>query len=55
MTSKFLKMKCEKCKNEQVIFEKAAIPVKCLVCGELLAKPTGGKAEFLVKPIGIAK
>ncbi len=44
MVSKFLRVKCEKCKNEQVIFERAASVVKCLVCGEVLAKPTGGKA-----------
>ena len=44
MVSKFLHVKCEKCKNEQVIFEKSASVVKCLVCGEVLANPTGGKA-----------
>jgi small subunit ribosomal protein S27e len=44
MVSKFLRVKCEKCKNEQVIFERAARVVKCLVCGEVLARPTGGKA-----------
>jgi len=44
MVSKFLRVKCSKCKNEQVIFEKSAGVVKCLVCGEILAKPTGGKA-----------
>jgi small subunit ribosomal protein S27e len=45
MSSKFLKVKCTKCKNEQVIFEKSASVVKCLVCGEVLAKPTGGKSR----------
>jgi small subunit ribosomal protein S27e len=45
MVSKFLKVKCKKCKNEQVVFEKSANVVKCLVCGEVLAKPTGGKSE----------
>jgi small subunit ribosomal protein S27e len=44
MVSKFLRVKCGKCKNEQVIFEKAASVVKCLVCGEVLANPTGGRA-----------
>lgn len=44
MVSKFFHVKCEKCKNEQVLFEKSATMVKCLVCGEVLAKPTGGKA-----------
>jgi small subunit ribosomal protein S27e len=51
MASKFLKVKCEKCKNEQVIFEKASTEVKCLVCGETLAEPTGGKAKIKSKSI----
>ncbi|VVB59191.1 30S ribosomal protein S27e [uncultured archaeon] len=40
----FLKVKCEKCNNEQKIFSRASTVVKCLVCGEVLAKPVGGKA-----------
>ena len=40
----FLNVKCNKCKNEQVIFNKASTVVKCLVCGEILAEPTGGLA-----------
>jgi small subunit ribosomal protein S27e len=52
MTSKFVKVKCEKCKNEQMVFERAASKVKCLVCGELLAEPTGGKARLNVKVLG---
>ena len=42
--SRFVKVRCPKCKNEQTIFGKAATKVKCLVCGEVLAKSTGGKA-----------
>ena len=49
MASPFYKVKCEKCKNEQVIFEKIASVVKCLVCDEVLATPTGGKADVKVK------
>jgi small subunit ribosomal protein S27e len=49
MTSKFVKIKCEKCKNEQMVFEKVSVPVKCLVCGEMLAEPTGGKSRINVK------
>lgn len=45
--SKFTKVKCKKCGNEQVVFNRASTEVKCLVCGETLAKPTGGKAEIL--------
>ena len=51
MTSKFLKVKCSKCKNEQVIFEKASSAVKCLVCGNILAEPTGGKVAVKSKVI----
>ena len=50
-SSSFLKVKCDKCKNEEVIFNKASTKVKCLVCGKELARPTGGKAKILVKTI----
>jgi small subunit ribosomal protein S27e len=53
MTGKFLKVKCAKCSNEQTVFEKPATVVKCLVCGEVLAEPTGGKAVFTTKIVGI--
>lgn len=44
-TSKFIKIRCPKCKNEQVTFGKASTVVKCLVCGKVLAEPTGGKTK----------
>ena len=47
--SKFLRVKCKKCKNEQVIFNKASTVVKCLVCGDILAEPAGGKADIKTK------
>ena len=51
--SKFLKIKCSKCKNEQITFSKPATLVKCLVCEKVLAKSTGGKAELKSKVIEI--
>ena len=45
LTSKFIKVRCPKCKNEQVIFGKSASVVKCLVCGREIAEPTGGKTN----------
>jgi len=51
MVSKFIKVKCEECKNEQIIFEKSATVVRCLVCNAVLAKPTGGKAQILAKAL----
>lgn len=44
-TSKFVKTRCPKCKNEQIIFGKTATEVNCLVCGKSLATPTGGKSR----------
>ncbi|NPV62911.1 MAG: 30S ribosomal protein S27e [Methanotrichaceae archaeon] len=46
LTSKFIKVKCNDCENEQIIFGHAATVVKCLVCGRTLAEPRGGKAEI---------
>lgn len=43
--SKFIKLRCSKCKNEQIIFDKAASKVECLVCGKVLAEPSGGKTN----------
>ncbi len=45
-TSKFIKVRCIKCKNEQIIFGKAASEIKCLVCSNILASPSGGKAKI---------
>ena len=45
--SRFLQVKCPECGNEQIIFSHASIVVRCLVCGNVLAVPTGGKAQIL--------
>jgi len=52
MTGEFIKVKCEKCKNEQVIFSKASCTVNCLVCGDALAQKTGGKVRISAKVVG---
>jgi len=44
-SSRFLKVKCGDCGNEQVIFGNAASKIKCIVCEKTLAKPTGGKTD----------
>ena len=43
--SKFLRVKCPDCGNEQTIFSHATNLVSCNVCGAPLAKPSGGKIE----------
>lgn len=44
--SNFLKVKCTKCGNEQVIFDRAAVQVKCSVCEDILVETQGGKARI---------
>lgn len=44
--AQFLKVKCGDCSNEQVVFNRPATKVNCLVCGATLASPTGGEAAF---------
>ena len=47
--SKFVKVKCEGCKNEQTIFGKSSTEVKCLVCKKTLATSSGGKSKITAK------
>ena len=52
--SKFLKVSCTKCKNEQVIFGKSATKeIQCLVCGQVLATSTGGKTQINAKIVEV--
>lgn len=44
--SRFIRVKCSKCKADQIIFGKAASRVKCTACNTTLAEPTGGKAKI---------
>ena len=44
--SSFLKVKCTKCGNEQVVFDRAAVQVKCNVCEDVLLETRGGKARI---------
>jgi small subunit ribosomal protein S27e len=51
----FLRVKCPKCGNEQVTFDRPSIPPHCTVCDELLAETTGGKAKLkaeVLQPLG---
>ncbi len=49
----FVKVRCSKCKNEQNIFSAVSTKVTCLVCGEVLAKPTGGRTNFVGKALEV--
>jgi small subunit ribosomal protein S27e len=52
-TSKFIKIRCPKCKNEQIMFGKASTTVKCLVCSKVLAEPTGGKSRVKARVLEV--
>ena len=51
--SKFIKIRCPKCKNEQIMFGKSSTQVKCLVCGKILAEPTGGKSKVKARVLEV--
>ncbi len=46
MAQEFIRAECNECGNQQVIFSRPSQEVKCLVCGTVLAQPTGGRAEL---------
>ncbi|MCJ7505320.1 30S ribosomal protein S27e [Candidatus Bathyarchaeota archaeon] len=39
-------MKCQKCGNEQVVFDRSSTSIKCNVCEEFLLETRGGKADI---------
>ena len=44
--SVFLKLKCLKCGNEQIVFERSSSFVKCNVCDEVIIEPSGGRCKI---------
>ncbi|WP_254543731.1 30S ribosomal protein S27e [Halomarina pelagica] len=46
MAGNFYQVRCPDCENEQVVYGKAATEVACAVCGHVLVRPTGGKADI---------
>jgi small subunit ribosomal protein S27e len=51
--SRFLKVKCADCGNEQVIFGAAASDIKCLVCEKPMASSTGGKTNVMTQIVAV--
>ena len=51
--SRFLRVKCADCGNEQVLFGKAASNIKCLVCEKILAASTGGKTDIKAEVVEV--
>ncbi|MFH1682293.1 MAG: 30S ribosomal protein S27e [Candidatus Woesearchaeota archaeon] len=51
--SKFIKVRCSKCKNEQIIFGTASRVVNCLVCSKELSMPSGGKSKLCARVLEV--
>lgn len=51
--SKFIKVRCSSCKNEQIIFGSASTAITCLVCNKEVAHPTGGKAKIAARVLEV--
>jgi len=49
--NRFLKVKCEGCGNEQVVFSAPSRSVKCLVCNQELGASTGHKISLKAKKL----
>jgi small subunit ribosomal protein S27e len=44
--SRFLRVKCSDCGNEQALFSHSTSVIHCNVCGALLAEPSSGKVAI---------
>lgn len=51
--SKFVKVRCPKCKNEQIVFGKPSTKVTCLVCATILSDPSGGKGKIKARVLEV--
>jgi small subunit ribosomal protein S27e len=49
--SKFLKVTCEDCGSEQIMFSNPAMEIKCLVCGKILVEPGASTPKILSKKV----
>lgn len=54
-SSKFLKVNCKECGEQQVVYSHASTEVACKACGNILTKPTGSKAKIEGKISGSAE
>ncbi|MCH4815162.1 MAG: 30S ribosomal protein S27e [Saccharolobus sp.] len=51
--SRFLRVKCPNCGNEQTIFSHSTFPVRCLSCGTELVYSVDGKAKIVGEVVRI--
>lgn len=51
--SKFIKVRCASCKNEQIVFGNASTKVECLVCNKDMVVPSGGKSKITARVLEV--
>lgn len=51
--SKFLSVQCAACKAKQTIFGNATEKIACAGCGDVLAKPSGGRTKVTGKIVEV--
>ena len=51
--TKFLRVKCISCGNEQNVFSAPASKIKCIVCDKELAECTGSKINLKSKVVKV--
>ena len=45
-SSKFQRVKCKECDEENIVFSHASSAVTCKSCGNVIAEPTGSVADL---------
>jgi len=53
--SKFQKISCKECGEQQVVFSHISTPVTCNACGNIIAKPMGAHAKIFGNVLGSAE
>ena len=50
--SKFQKISCKECQEENIVYSHVSSEVTCKSCGNVIATPTGSKAKIFGKVLG---
>ena len=48
-SSKFQKIKCSECEEQQIVYSHTTTVIKCNSCGNPITQPTGSKAKLFGK------
>ena len=54
-SSKFQKVKCKECNEENIVYSHATTEVTCKSCGNIVSEPTGAVASLHGKVSGTAE